>query len=313
MVTNRVHKVLVTTGVEGASLAALAAGEFVILKRTGAKLVAADTIAAEDEIQIVTALASGEKVFSDLIKVKDITAFNKQAYRAKVEQVVTVTAAAPVAGHEYSISIIDKSDKDFLQMRQAKKTYTVNAVTGDTDATIATKLRAKINADKSAIVVASGATNAIILTAKSVATVADKAGRYPNQTVFEVFTEDVDVTAFSYRQAWGTITATTAADYGSGNLHQLRKLEAAGQGYLGITNQTLFPADAAVYGSSAGNYDVYVIESEDSHDTNVVTVGRWKSPITTIVAVTAGAGTALEAILSPFIGSAANEAVGVDA
>lgn len=315
MVTNRVYKVLVTTGgAAAATVAALTAGGWIIVKKDGTPYVATDTIAQGDKFRIVVGAPDGSRVFSDLISLKDVKAYEKQAYRARVEQVVTVTLATPVAGIEYSVSVIDKSDKEILQARQNKRTYTVVAATGDTVTTLGDKFRAQINADPASSVTASGTTT-LVLTAKSVAGTADIVGAFPAQYFFEVFSSSIDNTIYpiAFPTASGTVVYTTAVDYGSGNYAQVRKLEARGAGYTGVTNFTAFPIEQGQYLSVAGtNYDVYVIEEDHLHDTNVVVEGEKAAPRTTIVAITAGAGTAFEAILTPYIASEPAEGLGVD-
>lgn len=299
MVTNRVYKVLVTSGTDGASIAALTAGQYIVTKKDGTKVTAASTLAPEDEVQVVVATADGSRIASDFIRVKDITAYNKEDYRAKVEQVVTVAVGTPVGGHDYNIVVINKSDKEILQHRQDKRTYTATALEGETATSLATKLRARINGDPDAIVVASGTGGNVILTAKSIASVGNAVGEFPQQYVFEVFAQDVDNAGFGYFSSFGTVTNTTAPDFGSGNFWQIRKLEQRGSGYItGITNKTLFPVGDPLYNSVVGtNYDVFVLENDDEHDTNAVSVGKFKAPISTIIAVTAGASDGIEAIL----------------
>src|SRR5882757_4853508 len=310
-VTNRVFKVLATTGgAAAANVAALTSGKYIVLKKDGTAFAAADTIAAGDTFTIAVGSPNGGVVYSDPFALKDITAYEKQVFRAKVEQVVTIVTGTPVAGAEYSLLVNDKSDKEILPCRQNIRRYTVVAAgSGETDATIAAKFIAKINADPASIVVASGTTNNVVLTAKAIANTANLAGEYYDQYYFEVAISQADV--YGYFTPWGTVTYTTAPDYGSGNFWQVRTLEQRGIGYTGVTNRTLFPVETGDFLTVAGtNYDVYVIEQQNRHDSNVYTIGQVKAPISLIIAVTAGAGTALEAILSPLIASAPNEALG---
>lgn len=301
MVTNRVFKVLVTNGTTAASIAALTAGQYLIITRTGTVVTAANAAALDkdEEVQIVVAGPAGDRIFSDLIRLSDIKYYSIGNYRAKVEQVTTVALGTPIAGHQYNIVVINKSDKEILQHRQDKRTYTVEAVEGDTPTTLATKFRAKINGDPNAIVVASGATGNVVLTAKVIANIPSAVGDFPQQYVFEVFSQDVNNTGFEFYKSFGTVTYTTAADFGSGNAYQVRKLEQRGAGYMtGISNFTQFPVGDPLYNSVMGtNYDIAVIGSDDKHDTNVVSQGEWESPITTYIAVTAGASAGIKAIL----------------
>lgn len=310
MVTNRVYKVLVTTGsTQAANLAAITAGKYCILKKDGTVYTAGDTIAQSDTFTIAVGDPSGNIVFSDAIQVKDITSYAKQAYAAKTEQVTTVVTGTPVAGIEYSLLINDRSDKEILPMRQSLRRYTVLATSADTNATIATAFNAKINADPASIVTSSVSTATLTLTAKSVAAIANLAGEYYDQYFFAAELSAVD--PYGYFQSWGTVTYTTAPAFGSGNFYQVRTLEQRGLGYTGVTNRTQFPVETGNYLSVSGtNYDVYVIENSNRHSTNVETLGDTHSPVTTIIAVTAGQGTAIEAILTPLIGSSPAETLG---
>lgn len=300
MVTNRVYKVLVTTGTEGSSLAALTAGQYIVVDESGTKISATTVLAPESKVQIVVAAADGSKVFSDLIRVKDVNKYNKEVYRARIAAVKTLTFTTPVAGYEYNVTIIDTSDKEILQHRQNKRSYTVIAATGETATTLDAKFIAKINADPASVVVASG-TSTLILTAKAYSTTADAVGEYQEQYTFEVTANQYPNTVpkvLQY-QAAGTVVNTTNADFGSGNGTQIIELEQRGLGYRGIDNRTKFPVLAIpIQATAAGTYDVYVLESENEYESNSETFGRVSSPISTIIAVNAGAGTAtIEPIL----------------
>lgn len=315
MVTNRVYKVLVTTGgAAAATVAALTPGQWIIVKKDGTPYAPADVIAAGDKFRIVVGAPDGSRVFSDLIALKDVRAYEKQVYAARVEQVVTVTLATPVAGIQYDVSVIDKSDKEILQARQNKRTYSVVAAAGETATTLGDKFRALINADVASTVIASGTTT-LVLTAKSVAATANIVGEFPAQYFFEVFSSAIDNTVYPipFPSLSGTVVYTTPPNFGSGTYPQVRTLEQRGIGYTGVTNRTRFPVEQGLFLSVPGtNYDLYVIEEDHVHDTNVVVEGEKAAPRTTIIAITAGAGTAFEAILTPYIASAPNEALTVE-
>lgn len=315
MVTNRVYKVLVTTGgAAAATVAALTAGQWIIVKKDGTPFVATDTITQGDKFRIVVAGPDGSRVFSDLISLKDVKAYEKQVYAARVEQVVTVTLATPVAGIQYNVSVIDRSDKEILQARQNKRTYGIVAAAGETVTTLGDKFRAAINADSASTVTATGTTT-LILTAKSVAGVANIVGEYPAQYYFEAFSSAIDNTIYPipFPTASGTVVYTTAPNFGSGTFPQVRTLEQRGIGYTGVTNRTKFPVEQGEFLSVAGtNYDLYTLEEDHLHDTNAVTSGEVTAPRTTIIAITAGAGTAFEAVLTPYIASEPAEALTVE-
>jgi len=297
MVTNRVFKVKATNGVTMTSLADTTVGRYLVIKEDGSTVVAATPLDREDKIQIVVNTAVG-KDFGDKIRVGDITSYLTQAYAARVEQVTTLTPGTIVAGQEYTVSVILKSDKEILQARQNKRTYTVVAVTGETATTLVAKFVAQINADQASSVTASGTTT-LVLTAKPVS--ADRLNETEQQNVFDVFASVIDPTTYpiGFPQAFGTIVATTAPSFGQGQYTQLVRLEQLSQGYKGNTNRTLFPANPVISQLTAGGtYDVAVIESDNRHDTNVVVEGEKHAPITTIVAVTAGASAGLFAIFA---------------
>jgi hypothetical protein len=301
MVTNRVFKVLATTGTQMSSLADVTVGSFLVIDEAGAIVTSSTTLDKDTKVQVVVNDAAGQKVFSDKIKMGDIRAYNKEVFRAKVEQVSTLTLATPVTGIEYGVSVIDKSDKEILQLRQAKRTYNVIAASGETLTTLGDKFRALINSDQASTVIASG-TVTLVLTAKSVASNVSIVGDYPAQYFFEVFSSSIDNTVYpvAFPRASGTVVYTTSVDFGSGNAYQVRKLEQAGMGYKGITNRTGFPVPQPIYLSNIGTtYDLYILEFDNSHDSNVVAEGLKKSPISLIVAVNAGLGTGtIETILA---------------
>jgi len=309
-VTNRVYKVLVTTGTSAANVGALTAGKFVIIKKDGTAYSASDTIAASDTFRIVVGDQAGQPVFSDPIAVKDITSFSKTTYTAKVEQVVTVTVGTPVAGQEYSLLVNNQSDKEILPMRQNLRRYTVLASSSDTATTVATSFYNKVNADPASVVVATNpSAGVVVLTAKAVVNTSNNVGEFYDQVFFAAELSSIDTNG--YFQSWGGVVYTTAPTFGSGNFWQVRTLEQYGLGYTGITNRILFPQDIPNYLSVSGtNYDVYVIENYNKHESGQETVGRVASPVTTVIAVTTGSAATFESILAPLIQSAPTETLG---
>lgn len=311
MVTNRVFKVLATNGTAMANLADTGAGEYLVIKEDGTSVTATTALDKDEKVQIVVNSPAGVKYYSDFIRIGDITAYNTQAYAARTEQVVTLTPGTPTAGLEYTLAIVDKSDKEILQHRQAKRTYTVVAAASETATTLGDKFRALINADPESPVVASGTTT-LILTAKSVAGTADQVGVYPGQIVFDIFPSVINPTTYPIPvpAAWGTIAYTTAPAFGSGQYAQINRLEQDSLGYKGITNRRMFPIPTPQYLAVVGtNYDVAVLEYDNRHDTNVVVEGEKRAPITQIIAVTTGASAGLFAILARLASSGDVEAV----
>jgi len=300
-VTNRVFKVLATNGTAMADLADTGAGEYLVIKEDGSAVTAATALDRDEKVQVVVNSPSGIKVFSDKIRIGDITAYNTQAYAALAEQVITWTPPTPVAGVEYNLSIIDKSDKEILQQRQSKRSYTVVAGTGETPTTLGDKFRAAIAADSASSVVGSG-TATVILTAKSIASAANIIDETPAQIVFDIFVSQI--VSGGFPTAAGTVAYTTAVGFGSGQYFQIHKLEQRGIGYTGVSNRTKFPVESGQFLAVAGvNYDVAVVEFDNRHDTNVVVEGEKRAPETLILAVTTGASAGLFAILARLAGS----------
>lgn len=308
MSTNRVNKILVTTGVQLADMADVDPGQYLVINAdSGATLTDASILEVEDKFQVVVNDPSGAKVFSDKIRVGDITSYQKQDYTAKTEQVITWTPAAPVAGIEYTLSIIDKSDKEILQNRQAKRTYTVVAASGETVTSLGDKFRTQINADVASPVTASGTTT-VILTADVTASVANGIGEYPAQIVFDVFPSQLDPTTYPvpFPVASGTVAYTTAVAFGSGNFYQVRKAEQLSIGYTGVTNRRKFPIPTGNFLSVAGaTYDAVIIEFDNRHDTNVVVEGEKRAPETLEIYINADAG---DATIIPILDAIANRA-----
>lgn len=295
MVTNRVYKVLVSVGTEATSLASATTGQYLILKPDGSKWATSDTPSKTDFFRIAVKAADGSWVFSDSIRVGDVTSLKEQDYAARVEQVITITPDTPVAGVEYVLTILDKSDKDILQMRQNKRQYSEVAATGETASTLVAKFIADINADSGACVVASG-TSTLVLTAKAVETTANIIGEYTPQIYFDVVFSIAD--PLTYLQKSGSIAYTTAPTFGSGNFEQVRRLEQRGQGYVGVSNRTKFPVESGQYLSVAGtHYDVVVLEASRSYESNSETFGLVESPVTIIIALTAGASSTFLTLL----------------
>src|SRR5690606_11166540 len=143
---------------------------------------------------------------------------------------------------EYQMNIVNKADKEVLQRRQDKRSYQViAAATGETADTLAAKFRAAINGDPAAPVVASGSAANIVLTAKTEAAVQDAAGQFGLQNYFAAGLYTVDI--YGQFAPFGTVTATTAPDFGSGTFGQVRTYEVFSAGYDGENdlNRRQFP------------------------------------------------------------------------
>lgn len=310
MVTNRVYKVLVTTGTAATTVVGVTAGKFAVLKKDGSPYTAGDTITQGDAFQVVVGAPDGTRIFSDLYSVKGVKKYEKTAFRARVEQVIDVTVGTPVAGSEYLLTVIDLSDKEILQRRQNKRSYSSIATAASTPTSIAADFAAQITADASSSVTATSAVADLTLTAKVVETTPNIVGEYQPQIFFDVDLAVADPQSFLTK--FGTVAYTTAVDFGSGNFEQVRQLEQRGQGYVGVTNRTKFPVEAGQYLSVVGTtYDIYIIEADRVYSSNSYTYGDVKSPVSLVLACTSGAGAPVEALLTPLIASAPNEALTV--
>lgn len=296
MVANKVERLLVTNGTQAATVAAATAGQYVALVQGKANNT---PIELGDKFQLAIRKLNGELQYTDVIKANDIISVQVQPYRAPVAQVVTVTFTAPVVGDVYVLSIVDKADKEILQRRQDKRTYSVTATTGETATTLAGKFRALIQADLDATVTAGGTGADVTLTGKT--DPVDAAGIPGLQHYFEVFLYGQD--ALGNQAKFGTIVETTDVDFGSGTYIQMKDLERFTKGYEGGSlNRTKFPVE--VYPSdlvATGTYDLVVIGYDNNYWSNSTVAGKVDSPIEIVIAVTAGATTALEALLANFL------------
>lgn len=302
-VTNRVNRVFVVKNVEhdATSVATLEAGEVIIIKRNGLPAASGtlDTLEGENEyIQVVLGAAGNERLISPWIDLKSVRTYTAENFRAEVQQVTTVAVGAIIVGAEYILTLIETSEWEILNCRQAKYMYSYVAQTGDTADTVAAAIRAKINADPNAIVVASGATNNIILTAKATASLFYATGEPYKQITFSAtFREDksyLPSATRSYIQVKnGTVTLTTPPDCGCGTFRLVREAEKISQGYVGVTNQMQFPVEQGLYQSlSTETYDMRILEWDQVHDTNSATYPKAVGPQSLIFACVVGAATA---------------------
>lgn len=297
MVTNKTQKLVVTDGTQGTALDALAPGEFLVKTTAGA---VNQPLELKDEFQIAVGKLNGSLNISDRIKAKDITNVSLQRYRAKAEQVVSITLTAPVDGLDYNLSIINKSDKEILQRRQDKRSYSYRGTTGATANDMAVYLQSLINADEGSAVVATVSAAVLTLTAKDVANKADAAGLYAFQHYFDAFL--YEVTSDGVYKSFGTIVNTTPVDFGSGSYAQVKTIEKTAQGYEGYLNRRQFPVVEYPSDLLANkNYDLLTIEYTNHYFSNSVSWGEVNDPIVVVVAVEAGNTTDLEAIFVDFL------------
>jgi len=297
MVANKVEKLLVTNGTQAATVAASTAGQYVALVQGKANNT---PIVKGDKFQLAVKKLNGQIMYTDTIKADDIVAVRLEEYRAPVAQVVTVTIPAPVVDNDYVLVVVDKADKEILQRRQDRQTYSVKAVTGETATTLAAKFRALINADQSSHLVASGTGASLVLTAQTDGV--DAAGLPGSQHYFEAFLSTRDGLG-NEQSLKSAVVNTTAVDFGNGTYVQVKEIERFAQGYEGYLNRTKFPVELYPSDlSAAGTYDLIVLAYNNKYYSNSTVFGdRVSDPIEIVIAVTAGATTALEALFANFI------------
>lgn len=299
MVANKVEKLLVTNGTEAASVTAATAGQYVALVQGKS---ANTPIEISDKFQLAVKKLNGQVQYTDVIKAKDIVSVQIEEYRAPVAQVATITVPTPVVGDTYTLTIVDKADKEILQRRQDKQTYSVTAATGETATTLAGKLRALANGSESSTVVASGTGASLVLTAKT--DPVDAAGIPGLQHYFEAFLTKTD--ALGNMSVAATPVDTADVDFGNGTYAQVKEIERFAQGYEGYLNRTKFPVELYPSDLSAsGTYDLVVIGYNNHYYSNSTVFGdRVSDPIEIVIAVTAGATADLEALLANFLPAA---------
>lgn len=296
----RVDKTLVTSGTEVATVAALTAGDYVVLVHGKS---ANTPLVDGDKFQVVVGKQNGTVKYSDSIKTNDIKSVRIEKYEAPVSQVITITTSTPVAGQEYQLNLLNKSDKEVLQRRQDKYSYVVvAAASGETADTLAAKFIAEVNANPASPAVASGSGPNIVLTAKTQASVQEADGQFGLQNYIDASMYTVDI--YGQYVGFGTRTYTTDPDFGNGTFAQVRTYEAFSAGYDGENdlNRRQFPVRQPSYDSIASQtYDIITIEYDNKYFSNSVAWGKVSDPITLILAVEAGGTTDLEAIFANYI------------
>ncbi len=109
-----------------------------------------------------------------------------------------------------------------------------------------------------------------------------KAVTYNGIDTYQKVSFDMGVYAEGYVAE--TVTYTTALDMGQGYWQQIRDMEFFAQGYLGVSNRTLFPVSSipATRAVESYTYNVVVIEHNDVHTGDLQ--GQMVSPMTTVIA-----------------------------
>lgn len=316
---------------DATGLADLAEGELLIVDNTFTPLTAGDTVSSAEGIYIVQGTASTEAPkMSTKIQGANISAWKGSSFTAAAEQVSyigynTSTGAINNANStEYSVHIIFKHDKELWSKRPAKRTFHYTSDASATQQEIAEAFVAKMNADSEfsrqavAATVTSGSDYGIRITGLA------QTKQYIDdhlQVNFEIaiekgFNSTVGVDQYGYIETNGTKTATSSAsvspDPGVGTSNLVEDLERRALGFTGVTNLIKFPVPNYTKYTVAGEeYDMYVIEHFDRHESKDLTAKR-DFPLVTIVAVesTNTAMTAyFEGIMNPYAASVGLPAV----
>lgn len=268
----RVDKVFVNkTGVRPHNLAAsttLAVGEVAVVD---AKFVKITGAATDDTVYVVrnmgtaaitlpldgTDVSTKELFISSPIKKGTVRSAKYIRFSPIINQIKTLSLGATgnaTANAIYTLTLVYKDTKGFLQKRQNKQSFEYLApATAPTLATVASALATSINADTNARITATASTVSgeeyIKLTAKDV-----KANFGLNdideytQVIFEaVLTKTSPKTAggYDFPVKFGTDVTTTgyknAPLLGSGDWKLVRDMEKFAKSYRGLTNRTWFP------------------------------------------------------------------------
>lgn len=185
------------------------------------------------------------------IYIKGIRRVNKLAYAAAVSQVssMTVSAADVANSTTYSIFVVDKSDKEYVN--KPRKRYAIVSDASATAAEIATALIAAVNADTTACVTASsGGAGVVTLTGKKRDTLSQA-----YETIFDIIPYEGFTTAT-------TVTYTTGADQGQGTYAIAAALEEVAKGYKGNMNRSEFVKLPTYFADPAKTYVTYIIQHD---------------------------------------------------
>jgi hypothetical protein len=270
----------VTTGY-GVSTGYVANGEILVLDKYKKVLGVGATISDTDVIYICQGLGTSFSIaneagtaitgyhlrMSDPIDGKNVKNWNGKAYVAKAEQTTTLdftAVAAFVVGTEYIIRIIYRDIWEHPGQYTATYRYTPTVTTL---ATVLTALAAKINAHSGRRVSASATATTLVLTGLPIPQCTTGVNDLDPFTMVE-FVTDVDyVNSSGYWTSIG-LTSNTVVEpvYGTGNWENVRDIERAAWGYLGITNRTHYPIILPdVMTDATKTYNIYTIEHDNAY------------------------------------------------
>jgi hypothetical protein len=300
--TSRVMKMLVTNSQAAnvnSTVSTIVDNEILLVDKFG--VVVGDTATAgtlnSDSIKVALGIGTAGVVeYSQPIQLKNIRKVTSQAFVDSVQHVNQINGAVAipsvVVGENYSVKITHH-DLHQVFSHKSDEFYTVKAVTGDTATTILTKLKAKVDANKSSRITATMSGANLILSGKAITSGPNAS--ILNQYMFSYFHIALKSGFDAYATGAVTITAGTL---GNGLGKQVRDLEKLStQSYY--RDYTSFPNDDEVFGSklratATGKYNIVVIEhgAERSGDLGQT----FTAPATTIIAfaTTTGAPSVLQ-------------------
>jgi hypothetical protein len=308
-----VDGMLETSSVSAGYAFSIAEGEILVLDKNKKVMAAGMTISDTDVIYICqgmgttysltneagTAMSNLRRLrVSDPIYGKNVKAYNGESYVAKSEQVTTLdfTGVTPVVATEYIIRVVYKD------VWEHPGQYTATYRMVSTTAVLATFLDAlvvKINKHSGRRIVATDTATTLILTGLPIPQCTTSVNDLDPFTMveFKVFANYVNSKGYWTLDGL-TSNTTVSAVYGTGNWENVRDIERAAWGYLGITNRTHYPIilpDPTVVATKT--YDIITIEHENpylSPDNQYVK----HAPLTTQIAfVVPSAGTQEQSVL----------------
>ena len=302
--------------------ATLVEGEIIFLKEDGTALAAGETLA--DSAVITPVLGTdvlGSPKYGQPIQGRNVRKYNGKAYAAAVEQVSFIGAngsqGAISVGTEttFSLHIEFLQEVGLYSERQHRRSFEVTYAATPTVATLIADLVALINADEEAkkyVVAASvGGNTGISLTGLAQAY---KALDGYEQVSFKIsldkgFTTATQLDEFGALAQGAAGTANSVKPTpGVGTYGLGATLEEASLGFDGALNRTGFPIPTPYKAAVAGaNYNVYVIEYDDVHESASFD-SKIASPAVLVIAAEASAVASspdelLGDILDPYMAS----------
>jgi hypothetical protein len=289
-----------TAGYGVATSTYVASGEILVLDKYKKVLGAGKTISDTDVIYICQGMGTSTTIaneagtsvvvqhlrMSDPIEGKKVKVYNGESYVAKAEQTTVLDFTAPgavVVDTEYIIRIIYRDIWE--HPGQYTATYRLVA-TATSITTFIAAMAAKINAHSGRRVSAAVQnTYQILLTGLPIPQCTTGVNDLDPFTMVEFKTEVNYVNSSGYWTAIG-LTANTVVEpvYGTGNWENVRDIERAAWGYLGITNRTHYPIIIPdVMTDPTKTYDIITIQ----HDASYVSPDNQyikEAPLTTQIA-----------------------------